>query len=231
MHLAMAKKILDIREISDEKYVTPFLIGNIIPDIKRGSSKKDTHFWTDEMYERFDRRPDLELFKGKYKSRLNEPYVFGVFCHLYLDAMYMERYWDKYFSFYDENMVAVNGFNEVKKIKLANDDTIYDRNVFFSDLYYYGDYDRMNDYFIMKYGIILPRFDDENLESITDIDEVSVLKEKDKFISMLERVKNININYKQMVNNDSFNVKNTKILDIDEIEKLIETVADELSFY
>lgn len=229
MHLAMATKILDNKGISDKNYITPFLIGNIIPDIKRGNAKKDTHFWTDEMFKRFDRKPDLELFKQKYQSRMDEPYVFGVFCHLYLDAMYMERYWDKYLSFYDDDMKPVDGYYEVKKIKLANDDVVYDRSVFFSDSYYYGDYDRMNDYFVAKYGILSPKLDISLIENIKDIDEICIIKEKEKLINMVERVNKFR--HEQKLKNDSFYEKNTKILNVKEIDMLIETVAKELSFY
>lgn len=231
MHLAMAKRILDIKGIKDNEYIMPFLVGNIIPDVRRGSAKKKTHFWTDEMFKRFDRRPDLEVFKEKYNSRLSEPYVFGYFCHLYMDTMYMERYWDKYFSFYDENMIPDNGFDNVKKIKIVNDDRVYDRETFFSDSYYYGDYDRMNDYFISKYKIVLPQVEETIIEAIEDIEEICILEEKEKLFSMVDRIKALKSRRKMVECNSSDFVANTKILDIKEIDELIKSVSEELSFY
>ncbi len=235
MHLAMARKILDIKNIKNSDYVNRFLIGNIVPDVIRGSAKRHSHFWSEEMYQRFDRKPVLDMFLNKYSHRLGEPYVFGYYAHLYLDAMYMERYWDKHFSYYDANMQPINGFDNVKKIKVCKDNNdmsdgvVYDRDSFLSDRYYYGDYDRMSSYYIEKYELLLPEINDRVAESITDIDEISVKEYKSRLISMIERIKNMEVYYKKD-KSDFLNYEGkTKILDIKEIDKLVEAAAKELS--
>lgn len=224
MHLATAKMILEKNNITDDAYVNLFLLGNIYPDVKQGNDKKATHFWTDEMFLRFDRRPDVKRFKEKYSARFNEPFIYGYFCHLYLDAMYMERYWDKHFSFFDESMNKTVGYNDVKYIKVVDKGQTYSRSEFFSSKYYYGDYDRMNAYFVNKYKIISPHvygacYEDVS-EALRSMDEVYFDDACDVLDSMINRIQSLKQEY-----------VSTTILDLKEIEELIENVSSELSFY
>lgn len=227
MHLATAKLILEKNNITDHAYVNLFLLGNIYPDVKQGNEKKITHFWTDEMFLRFDRKPDVKGFKEKYSDRFNEPFIYGYYCHLYLDAMYMERYWDKHFRFYDASMNKTVGFDDVKYIEVIDNGQTYNRSEFFSSKYYYGDYDRMNAHFADKYKIISPRvFDADGVfledvsEALKGMDEVYFDGACDVLEDMISKIQSLKQEH-----------VSTTILDLKEIEELIENVSSELSFY
>lgn len=227
MHLATAKKIFELKGIVEEECLNIFLLGNIIPDMKKGSDKKDTHFWSDDMFLKFARKPELKDFKEKYGHRMHEPFVFGYYCHLYLDAMYMERYWDKKFEFFDDNMNPVDGFSEVKKIKLVETGEVYDREVFFSEDYYYGDYNRMNSYFIDKYNVISPYLSKNPDSNQTDADILNIIKNIEEFDS--ENVEKVLYDMIERISMLGHETLKLTVLDIDEMDKLIKEVALELA--
>lgn len=216
MHLAMGTLVLNELSITDENYKQAFLLGCIAPDMKVREKKKMGHFWDDEMYKKFGRKPDLSLFLDKYKSHLDDPYVFGYYSHLYMDLVFMESYWAKHFSYYDKNMKPNDVFDEVYYIKL-DDGRVFLREEFFSSMYYYGDYDLIGPYIIDKYNLNFPdkSFHNEMVEEIsrTDLDGFY-----DKIKSDFENQKNA-----KTIECD------LKIFDISEINELISCTACNVS--
>ena len=66
MHLALANKLLPDFDFAEERDINNFILGNIVPDIKKGDLKKHTHFWNEETMALFERKPDLSLFLKQY---------------------------------------------------------------------------------------------------------------------------------------------------------------------
>ncbi len=175
IHLAVAEQTLkQIRQEGrniDNGFADRFKLGSIVPDTKKGNGKYLSHFWGDEEFKRFARSPRLDMFLNKYGKRMKEPYIFGYYSHLYMDNLFMREYWAKHFEFFDKNMNPVDIYELVKYVFLRDDGNVYDRQEFFSDEYYYGDYDRMNNTMIKQYCVKAP--------DIHIINEISGIKELD----------------------------------------------------
>ncbi len=154
IHLAYAKKILKYCECMLPEETKRFYLGSIAADMV--SNKKQSHFWNDETYRHLERKPNLSGFIEHYKNVWDDPYVFGYYGHLYLDRMFLERYWDRHFLFFNENKQPETEYDAVRYVKVLEQNRIYDRDVFFSKELYYGDYDRMNAFFIESYALDFP---------------------------------------------------------------------------
>ncbi len=152
IHMATANRFFEICDIKDKAYKNDFMIGSIAPDVKREGQKKMSHFWSDYAMGDLVRRPELKSFIEKYGERLSEPYVFGYYCHLLLDVRFLDVYWKQHFQFFNKNMHPETGYDRVSHVKV-DDNEVYDRKAFFSSALYYGDYNRMNPYFVKKYNI------------------------------------------------------------------------------
>lgn len=219
MHLAVAGQIIKLCGIKDEKFINEFELGNIIPDAVALSDKRQSHFWDDDTWTKFVRKPNLKLFLDKYggaHSRFREPYVFGYYCHLYFDRRFLEKYWQKHFRFYDDSMREAEGFDEVKKVLLKDNGKIYDRWDFFSDKYYYGDYTLMNSHMLDKYNVKIPEYESVQAE----IDEINTIDAKSQLKKLLELID---------MNSDVSSKPRLKVFNIEEMDLLIEQTASELA--
>lgn len=215
MHLAVAEKIIRQCRIIDKKYINEFVIGSIVPDAVERNDKRYSHFWDDDTYGKFERKPNLEMFLAKYKERLCEPYVFGYYCHLYLDRQFMDRYWSRHFKFYDDSMEAEEAFDLVTKVLLTDNNTVYGRAEFFSDKYYYGDYDRLNPYILKKYEVQTP----ELVVPEHEIDEISVNVVKESLRKRLEMVTHTSMS-------DAY--EDVRVFNVADFEKLMDDTSKEL---
>lgn len=216
MHLAVAEEIIRICNISDCAFINEFKIGSIIPDAHARDEKKITHFWDAKTYNNFQRKPNLNDFLTKYEDRLNEPYVFGYYAHLYFDREYMNKYWAKHFEFYDIYMNPSDVFEEVARVCVTDNNQVYSREEFFSDKLYYGDYDRMNSYVINRYGVKLPKLSKPQ----KDIDEITYEQAYTRLDEIDMHIKNIDSNSQAV---------NTLILSVKEIDELIIDTAKQLA--
>ena len=154
IHLACARQFLKYCMPLSRQDENQFYIGSMAADMVR--NKKNSHFWDDRTYQCLERKPNLTMFLERYGNRLQEPYVFGYYTHLYLDNLFLEQYWDKHFLFLDSDHQPETDYNAVKYVKVTEQNRIYDREMFFSKALYYGDYDRMNPYFAGKYALDIP---------------------------------------------------------------------------
>ncbi len=152
MHLAVCEEIIRRHGMDDEACKAAFRIASIVPDAVDTTKKKISHIWTGDIEKKFVRRPDIDSFRKNYGSYMNNPFVYGYYIHLLMDCYYLDGYWAKHFRFYDREMKPATLYDDVKFIKLDGK-KVYSREEFFSDKYYYGDYDRMNNYIIQKYNI------------------------------------------------------------------------------
>ncbi len=213
IHLATAKKITEFLGIEDDNCINQFMIGNIIPDVVDRRKKKESHFWSDETYRLFVRKPDVKTFLQKYKRYIDNPFVAGYYAHIYMDAVFIDEYWQKKFSFYDKDMHKATLYDDVAYVLLEETGKIYNREQFFSDDMYYGDYDRMNTYIINRYNIkrpVLSAFP-------TIIEEIDCKTAKPALEKMI-RV----INPKEK----DEGIPKLSVFKLDDIEELIEKTAE-----
>ena len=221
MHIAMAEMMLDILDKEeDTEWSNRFLVGNIIPDMWVQSQKRASHFWNDETVCLLARKPDIGMFCVKYGDKISNPYVFGYLCHLYLDKFFIEKYWDKHFNFFDDDMNENRLFDEVSYVSVKEDEEIYKREDFFSAKLYYGDYDRINNYFFDKYKIdtkkIVSFMSLGKTKDFNIIDEVQFEKARAFFKEAF-----------QELNSDSKDdgMPQLFVFKLEELEKLIEDTA------
>lgn len=215
-HLSVGEQVIAKCKIKDTDYINSFLIGSIIPDIFKGNDKKKSHFWTDDTYKLFERKPDLEGFLRKYSSKLSNPYVLGYYAHLLLDYEFMEKYWTKHFSFFNDRMEEEKEYEKVTRVLLKDEGKVYLREEFFSEKMYYGDYDRMNLYLIAKYNIRQPEI--TSIESA--IEELDISNAKKGLSNMLTLISN---------KKGQALPPELKVFKLKELEELIENVSDIIS--
>ena len=227
MHLAMAEMIIKELNITDRSFVDSFRVGCIIPDTIQRTKKQKSHYWSEEMVKHFARVPDVTAFAGEYGQRISEPYIFGYYCHLYLDKIYMDRYWTKHFTFLDTAGNPAVYYDDVDKVLLDNHE-LYNRTDFFSNQYYYGDYDKINAYFVNRYKLTyednkksLDNFfaglgNNNNCISGCKAGDIKPEEQKDALYGMIEHLKNEKKYEKALV------------LSVSEIEHLIESAVKEV---
>lgn len=211
IHMAAANRFFEVCNIKDKAYKNDFMIGSIAPDVKKGSEKKISHFWADYAMADLVRRPELKSFIEKYGERLSEPYVFGYYCHLLLDVRFLDVYWKQHFQFFNENMHCETGYDRVSYVKV-DDKEVYDRNEFFSPALYYGDYNRMNPYFVKKY----------NIEHFVLTTPVSIIDEVNP-VHEIETIRNmITVMFEQKEEDGEV----PKVFCRNDLDELIETTAE-----
>ena len=161
IHLAEAELILEMirsRHPIDDDFEQAFLTGTLLPDTRLKGEKRFSHFWDPDQLERLALGPDLARFTDKYGKRLNEPVMLGYLAHLHLDARYVREYWPTVISFY-----GCQGEPEYRKAHIAEVEVkrLHRRvpvSQFFSLDYYYGDYTKLNGYFVQKYHLRVPEW-------------------------------------------------------------------------
>lgn len=171
MHMAEANLILNqIGKEKDEQWKRLFIAGNLLPDTKKKLEKITSHFWAPDTVEDMAIAPDLELFLNKYRGMLHDPIVLGYYAHLYLDERFVNVYWKDMVSFYDDFGNIKRKKRDITRAEIKKNGQIVSREQFFSAEYYYGDYSKLNNYFVDKYCIEL----EKNYADIADcpIDEV-----------------------------------------------------------
>lgn len=171
IHLACAGQTLKYCKHMTSEEQNQFYLGSIAADMVE--DKKRSHFWDAETCRRLVRKPDIRRFLEQYGDDLKEPYVFGYYGHLYLDRIFLERYWDRHFRFLNAGRQPETDYDAVSFVEVTEQNRLYDREEFFSKRLYYGDYDRMNAYFTEKYAITLPDLD----AALSDLDKISRVRE------------------------------------------------------
>lgn len=158
MHMAEANLILQkIGQSKDEEWKQAFIAGNLLPDTKKKMEKITSHFWASETLEDMAIAPDLSLFLEKYQKFLHLPVILGYYAHLYLDEKFVKVYWPDMVSFYDDEGKIRIKKKDITKAKIKKTGQFVPRDVFFSSEYYYGDYSKLNNYFVDYYHIDLEK--------------------------------------------------------------------------
>ncbi len=174
MHLAEADMILaEIRRKRNlsEQWAEHFLTGNLLPDTRLLTEKKISHFWNPDDLGLIAKAPDLSLFLEKYRPDMDDPVLLGYLTHLHLDARYVHNYWPRCLAFYNSAGQKETVADQVTEVEILKTGLRMPPDTFFSPRYYYGDYGRMNGFFVSRYHIHKPCWKD-----ITDfhMDEVKL---------------------------------------------------------
>lgn len=172
MHLAEVDMVLGMlresRDLSDQ-WVQRFVTGNLLPDTKLLKEKYISHFWDPEKAGQIAQAPDLDLFLKKYQTQLDEPVLLGYLMHLDMDAKYVHDFWPRSIAFYNSDGEPETIRDRVAEVEILKSGRRVPLEEFFSPALYYGDYGRMNGFFVRKYHIRMPKW-----KEITDfhMDEV-----------------------------------------------------------
>lgn len=157
MHMAESNLILnEIGNDKSEEWKRLFIAGSLLPDTKKRGKKLGSHFWDIHTIEDMAIAPRLDYFLKMYEKNLENPLVLGYYAHLHLDERFVNRYWpEQLVAFLDDEGRIKTKRKDITKVKILRTGQLVSRDTFFSDEYYYGDYTRLNDYFIEKYNIDL----------------------------------------------------------------------------
>ncbi len=172
IHIAQAYRILDILGTAYDlpaAWREAFVTGNLLPDTRLKAEKEISHFWNPADLDKIAKAPDLSIFLGKYGNKLDEPVLLGYLSHLFLDALYVERFWPRIISFQDAEGRQREKSSEISRVFVNRLGTTVPVADFFSEKYYYGDYTKMNAYFMDKYKISPPVWEEVRT---FDMDEV-----------------------------------------------------------
>ena len=222
MHMAVASRIIGEKGKTNSSFLNAFLLGNIVPDAMERNAKKESHFWDDDTYKNLNRIPNVENFLEKYGDKMDDPFVLGYYTHLLLDHYFVKEYWRDNFALLDENMKQENGYDNVRYIKLRKDNMVYDREHFFSDELYYGDYDRIYPYIFDRYPFVKILNCDLGYISVEEINKETVTKPLAKMIEKMNNLYDIR---------DSIKRKDLKVFELEQICTLMDKVVSNVCEY
>lgn len=174
LHLAEGQMILNkLNKLNKPKYtasdfIHDFMCGCIIPDAT--SDKELTHFrplWQKELITKY---PDMNYIMNTYADVLSTACDFGILAHLHLDSLFVCSYWKQHFIFEDKNENETAVHRNIHHVRLLKDNSHIPYSEFFSDKYFYGDYDILNPYIYRTVHPYIPNVYDVTPEQI-HIDE------------------------------------------------------------
>lgn len=146
MHLVEGEMILNNfkKQINISKTFTEeFMLGCILPDVT--SDKKRTHFRPLSQKYQITKYPDMATVYALYKNQKLSPIDLGILAHLQLDASYVTDFWQHYFAFEDESgAFSVDTRHPLFVRLLKGQEVRIPLADFFSDKWFYGEYDRIN---------------------------------------------------------------------------------------
>ena len=184
IHLAEAelilKKLRDKNINPSKEWKQQFQYGALLPDAASGSGKKESHFWREADMDQIVITPDLETFMKRYPCHLQEnsfmfssaslpdPLLCGYLAHLHLDQCFFGRYFDRRVEFIDENGTPQKQFQKIRAARIRKSQEILSLEQFFSNEYLYGDYTKLNHYFVEKYKLEIPVYPADESDNMTD---------------------------------------------------------------
>ena len=154
LHLTAAKMFWNQAKNRKLYNENDFYVGNLLPDAT--SDKRISHFRNPEYYENMIEYPDLDMFLSKYRDCLHDSAAHGYYFHLYVDRCYFKEYFPAHFISLDANSNVSTKLSEVTQFRVISTGEVIPRERFFSEEYYYGDFTKMNNYLIERFGL---RFD------------------------------------------------------------------------
>lgn len=146
MHLVEGEMILNNlkKQINISKTFTEeFMLGCILPDVT--SDKERTHFRP--LYQKYQitKYPDMTAVYALYGNQELSPIDLGILAHLQLDASYVTDFWQHFFVFEDESGApSIDTRHPLFVRLLKGQEARIPLADFFSDKWFYGEYDRIN---------------------------------------------------------------------------------------
>lgn len=163
IHLTEAELVLDLlrskKDLSvdiNDQWAKLFLCANLIPDAVPKDNKKQSHFWDEKEMSNILVVPCIRKFLHKYKLNLQDPMLTGYFTHLYLDKVFYDDYFRQWIEFYNISNRQEQNAAQVSYAQIVKTGEIVSISRLFSEEYIYGDYTRLNNYFINHYNIQIP---------------------------------------------------------------------------
>lgn len=152
-------KLLSAHAASPD-FANEFLLGTVIPDAV--SDKSLTHFrpkWQDDLITKY---PDIPLLISSHTPESLTAADLGILAHLHMDALYVENFWPKYFIFEDAQNKPICVSDDIDHVRMRGlsmqpQDTLIPLTVFFSDRYFYGDYNITNPLFQRDFAPTIPK--------------------------------------------------------------------------
>lgn len=163
IHLTEAELVLDLlrskKDFSayiNDQWEELFLCANLIPDAVPRDNKKQSHFWDEKEMDNILVTPCIRKFLDKYKLNLQDPLLSGYFTHLYLDKVFYDEYFKQCIEFYNISNILEQKSAKICYARILKTGEIVSIPRLFSEEYIYGDYTRLNEYFINRYNIQIP---------------------------------------------------------------------------
>lgn len=126
-----------------QTFAEEFMLGCILPDVT--SDKERTHFRPLSQKYQITKYPDMAAVYTLYGDQGLSPIDLGILAHLQLDASYVTDFWQHYFAFEDESGAPSVDTRHPLFVRLLKEQPgripLAD---FFSDKWFYGEYDRIN---------------------------------------------------------------------------------------
>jgi hypothetical protein len=164
MHLAHAGLVFEELEkygfCPDVRWKNRYLLGSLLPDTKARNDKKESHFRNRRDEVKLAIPPDLQLFYRKYGRSSTEPSMLGYRMHLQLDADWVNRFWDRILELLGEDGRREELAERITKVRILHGGRVVPVDSFFSDEFYYGDFSRMNAYFMKNFPVCIPEYED-----------------------------------------------------------------------
>lgn len=197
--------------LSDD-WINRFLLGNLLPDTKCKGEKRTSHFWNPGELDRQAIAPDLRRFSAKYGDMFQTPELLGYHMHLDLDERYVNQFWDSILEFHDRAGRRTVYSREASSVYLKVSGLEVPVEEFFSSAYYYGDYTRSNGYFLNKYKIRIPVYE-EGLTGVPEEVEPSDLRQVLQELQVLVEA------------SDTGGIPELKVFSLPELEQFVEMMA------
>lgn len=156
IHLSFAKEIIKLISQSNieqwnRQEIEEFYIGNILPDVKK--TKKLSHYWGSRQMKYIIRIPDLEKFEKEHGSRFSDKRILGYYAHLFVDKSFFADFLPGIVLFMDQEQKPTNLLRTAEYAYLYKTDMIIPYKEFWTDKYYYGDFDKLNLVLQKKYEL------------------------------------------------------------------------------
>lgn len=174
MHLCQGQYILDniskydLRKCSeaiqslqhpDAGTADLFQLGSVLPD---AADKSLTHFRPTYQNSLITKYPDMDLILKRYPVNRMTVTDLGILAHLYMDALYVEMFWPQYFRFEDSRGAETTVTDDIDHVRMTAK-SMQRANItipigdFFSDRYFYGDYNVTNSRFKQDFHPAIPQ--------------------------------------------------------------------------
>ena len=163
IHLCEGRYIADKLHISKEsqpELLNDFLLGCVLPDAVM--DKALTHFRPEWQNDLISRCADIDHILSEYPVEAMTPADLGILAHLMMDAAYVEEFWPQYFQFEAGDNTPTCVTRDIDHVRMHElsmqpEGRCIPFRDFFSEQFFYGDYNVTNPLFIRDFSPIIPK--------------------------------------------------------------------------